>query len=572
MHSSKYPRRTILKGLAAGSLAPLLGANLIGCSDSNDGPGRNENLVAAAFDHGVASGDPLQDRLIIWTRATPEQAGDVRLDWEVAADRDFTQVVASGSGTTHSGVDYTMKVDVEGLTPASDYYFRFRNDSTVSPTGHGRTLPVGAVSAVSFAVVSCSNYPAGYFNVYREVAGREVDAVLHLGDYIYEYGRGGYASDQAAEFDREVIPATEIIALDDYRARYAQYRTDPDLQAAHAAHSFIVVWDDHEITNNTYKDGAQNHDEATEGSFEERKLAAIQAWYEWLPVRPPAADQGIIYRRFEYGDLVNLLMLDTRLIGRDEQLSYDPFASDAGIDDVAARAAFNDSNRTILGAEQLEWLKQEMTGSNQRWQVLGQQVIMARQSVPAPIIEILQGIGGSSIDDGVAALLQSVAANQKPAEERTEEEQALLDSAIPLNTDAWDGYGFERDDVLNYAQQSGLRVVALAGDTHNSWASQLTSSEGVVTGVEFAAPSVTSPGQERALGPELAAGLGSQLPLVIDDLVYTNLVDRGFMTVTFSQEQTSAQWHFISTIDSREYTVNEGASLAATADSLLLSS
>ncbi|MCB1843146.1 MAG: alkaline phosphatase D family protein, partial [Halioglobus sp.] len=354
--SSHLKRRTLIKGMAASTLLPLLGANLVGCSDGSDNLG---NSVLADFLHGVASGDPLTDRVILWTRLTPRGEGLVRVAWEVSTDESFSNIVASGSGTTSAEVDYTVKVDAEGLQPGSQYYYRFSSDDTVSPLGRTRTLPAGSAAAASFAVVSCSNYPAGFFNVYREVAQQELDAVLHLGDYLYEYAPGGYASANAEAYGRVVQPPNELFSLADYRTRYAQYRTDEDLQAAHGRHPFITVWDDHEIANDAWRDGAENHDPATEGDYAARKMAAIQAWYEWQPVRPPTDVNEVIYRRFQYADLLDLLMLDTRIIGRDEQFVYPDFVSGGMIDVAAARAAFGDSNRSLLGEEQRAWLREQ---------------------------------------------------------------------------------------------------------------------------------------------------------------------------------------------------------------------
>ncbi|MEM8660318.1 MAG: alkaline phosphatase D family protein, partial [Pseudomonadota bacterium] len=251
--ASTFTRRAVLKGLTASSLVPLLGSNLIGCSGSNNSNGSNS--IAAAFDHGVASGDPLSDRVILWTRLTPETEGEVNVEWEIATDEAFDNVVGSGGGTTSSNVDYTVKVDAEGLDPQTTYYYRFTSGDTVSPVGKTRTAALGSLASARFAVISCSNYPAGYFNVYREVAAQELDAVLHLGDYIYEYDVDGYASGRAAELGRLSDPENEIFTLQDYRTRYAQYRSDTDLQTCHAAHPFIVVWDDHEIANDAWREG-----------------------------------------------------------------------------------------------------------------------------------------------------------------------------------------------------------------------------------------------------------------------------------------------------------------------------
>lgn len=553
-----FKRRSLVKALAAGSLMPLLGANLIGCSSSNNND--NLNTLSAAFNHGVASGDPLANQVIIWTRVTPERDGDVRVSWEVATDAGFANKVSEGNGTTSAAVDYTVKVDVEGLQPATTYYYRFLTINNTSPTGKTRTLPAGAVAAASFAVVSCSNYPAGFFNVYREVANQDVDAVLHLGDYIYEYESTGYAGERAEELGRVSEPTHEIITLADYRTRYAQYRRDVDLQAAHAAHPFCIVWDDHELANNTWREGANNHDPDTEGSFEERKLASLQAWHEWQPVRPPATMDDIIYRRFQYGDLLDLLMLDTRRIGRDQQYTYSEFTSGGIIDVDGVRAAFGDSNRTMLGSAQVDWLREQLTQSSAQWQVLGQQVLMARYHLPAPIMEALDpGISPDNpqLAAGTAAVLAAVTAKGKAPEDRTPAEQALLDSAVPYNLDAWDGYEFERDELLAFAQQLGSKLVVLAGDTHNAWTSQLTTPDGAIAGVEFGAASVSSPGLDTVLGAGSAAAFTPLVSSLVDDLVWANLVGRGYLHIAFTRDTVTASQRFITTIDSREYAVDE---------------
>ncbi len=562
--ANRFTRRSILRGLSASALLPLLSANLAGCDNSSS----RKKGVVASFEHGVASGDPLQDRVILWTRATPEREGDVVLEWEVALDADFDDVVASGRGETSAAVDYTFKVDAEGLAPDTGYYYRFTCRDSVSPVGRTRTTPQGLTAAATFAVVSCANHPAGYFNVYREVAGRDVDAVLHLGDYIYENGVGGYASERAEEFGRVPVPPHELVSLADYRSRYAQYHGDADLQACHARHPFIIVWDDHEIADNTWREGANNHDPDTEGEFSERRAAAIQAWYEWLPVRPPGDEQEIIYRRFSYGDLLDLLMLDTRNVGRDQQLDYADFTNGGMIDVDAVRAATGDGSRSLLGETQFAWLQAALTDSAARWQVLGQQVLMARQLLPEPVVAALNN---ASVSAGTSALLAAVAAKNKPAEERSAEEQALLDSAIPFNLDAWDGYAYERDLLLEHAAQLQSRLVVLAGDTHNAWASLLTTAGGGVAGVELAAPSVTSPGAEGRVGAGNAALFAAIVTGLVDDLQYANLLSRGFLETHFTRDAVEARWHFVDAIDTPDYLLDEAASRTLTVDRASLS-
>ncbi len=564
-------RRILLKGLAASSLIPLLGSNLIACSDGSD---KQIAGVLADFLHGIASGDPLVDRVIIWTRLTPEEEGPVNVSWQVSADEQFNDIVASGDGVTTADTDYTVKVDVEGLRAGSQYYYRFLSGERTSPTGRTRTLPAGAVSEASFAVVSCSNYPAGFFNVYREVANQELDAVLHLGDYLYEYDADGFASSRAEEFGRVVQPPNELLVIGDYRTRYAQYRSDLNLQAAHAAHPFIVVWDDHEVANDTWREGAENHDPATEGDFTARKLAAIQAWYEWLPVRPPSNVEEIIYRRFQFGDLLDLLMLDTRIVGRDKQLSYVNFATDGVIDVPQARAAFGDGNRTLLGADQLQWLRENLMQSSAQWQVIGQQVLFGRYQLPAPIMEALDPslAATGSLAKGVDAVLASVAAKNKLPADRTAEEQALLDSAIPYNLDAWDGYEYERDRLLEYAASLDAKLVVLAGDTHNAWSSQLTTPSGAIVGVEFGCAGVSSTGLESVLGEDNANLFSPLVVSLVDDLKQSNLALRGYLHLRVTPESVEASHRFVSTVFSMDYMVDTSAEMNASvqrADMLL---
>ena len=571
-----FKRRTLVKALAASTLIPLLGSNLIACSNgsnnsNNAGNPGGDPGVPADFNHGVASGDPLTDRVILWTRATPTaEEGQVLVQWELAEDAEFANIIGQGEGMTSTDVDYTVKVDAEGLQPSTDYFYRFMTGDKTSVVGKTRTLPQGSVQAASFAVVSCANYPAGFFNVYGEVAKQDIDAVLHLGDYLYEYSAKGYASERAEEFGRVVEPANEIISLSDYRTRYGQYRGDVDLQAAHAAHPFIIVWDDHEVANDSWENGAQNHDPATEGSYADRKMAAIQAWYEWLPVRPPSTMDDIIYRRFQYGDLLDLLMLDTRHFGRNEQLQYSDFATGGIIDVDSVRAALGDTTRTMLGSEQLGWLREQLNQSSARWQVLGQQVLMSRYEIPSPLLEALDPGLSPNLDlaKGTAALLAAVDAKGKAPEDRTPEEQALLDTAIPYNLDAWDGYSAERDEILAFAQQLDSKLVVLAGDTHNAWTSQLKTADGKIAGVEFGCTSVSSPGFDGAglLGPGNAALFGPLVVGLIDDLNYANLVGRGYVHIVFTNDNVTATHRFVTTIDSKEYAEKTAAAKSFVVD------
>ncbi|WP_395139810.1 alkaline phosphatase D family protein [Schlegelella aquatica] len=544
-------RRRFIRDLAVGGVALGSGLGLAGCGGGDDDD--DDRGTTVTFVHGVASGDPLADRVILWTRATPSREETLRVRWEVATDAGFSQLVASGEATTSAAADYTVKVDVTGLQPGRSYFYRFRHGEAVSPVGRTRTLPTGAVERVRMAVFSCSNYPAGYFNVYAAAAQMgDLDVAVHLGDYIYEFERGGYADQNAAQLGRESQPATELVTLADYRTRHAQYKTDPDLQALHAAVPMIAVWDDHEMADNAWKQGAANHQPATEGDFVQRRAAALQAYYEWMPVRAPdPANPLRIYRSFDFGNLLSLHMLDTRLIGRDQPrdlMSY--VRADGSFDQARFEAEVGAADRQLLGAEQAAWLQQRLQSSTATWQVLGQQVLMGRMEVPAPVLFHLRTGGqmGVSLEDYLALL----AKQQTDPSSLTPEELAVLGQpALPYNLDAWDGYPAQREAVFEVARGADKNLVVLAGDTHNAWASDLATQAGAAVGVEFATSSVSSPGFEAYLPSVLPSTLASALEALIDPLRYAETSRRGFMVVTATPAECRADWYFVDTIAAR---------------------
>ena len=533
-------RRRFIKTVAIGTTALASAGLLTGCS-------------RARFNHGVASGDPLSDRVVIWTRITPYQAfnGQHKILWLVATDAQCQQVVGSGMATTDASRDYTIKLDVTGLHPGQTYYYCSYSQNHRSPVGRMRTLPVGPVSEFNMAVVSCSNYPAGYFHVYGEIAARDdLHAVLHLGDYIYEYGADGYASEDATALDRVSQPATELLTLSDYRTRYAQYRSDPQLQAAHGRHSFICVWDDHEVTNDTWREGAENHNPG-EGDFFARRAQALQAYYEWIPVREPEdGDRLSIYRQFSIGELLDLYMLDTRLIGRDQQLNYaNYFTSSGGFDAAAFQADLTNPERTLLGLEQRQWLQQRMAQSQATWQVLGQQVLMGRMNLPAPVAT--QQISFSDYQQ-LAYLAQTNPGALSP------EQLAILQAPfIPYNLDAWDGYFVEREIVLETALSLDKNLVVLAGDTHNAWANNLQTVQGVDVGVELATSSVSSPGLEAFFPAEDPDALSAGVTQIIEPLHYANLQHRGYLVARFSATECRGEYRFVNTVKSETYQLLE---------------
>lgn len=545
MSRNVFSRRDFMRGIGAGALA---GSAVV----------RSATVLAATdslFQHGVASGDPLSDRVIIWTRVSSTRPGTVAVMWEVALDARFSRIIRRGRVLTGEDIDYTVKADVLGLPAAARLYYRFRADGQLSPVGRTRTLPAGAVEQVKLAVFSCSNYPAGYFHVYAEAARLDdLHAAIHLGDYIYEYPRGGYASGDAAALGRVSEPAGEILTLDDYRIRHAQYRTDPDLQALHAALPVIAVWDDHEIANDTWRDGAENHSEGLEGLFTERRAAAIKAYHEWMPTRvaDPAQPERI-YRSFRFGNLLSLHMLDTRVIGRDRQMDYADYFGATGFDGARFADDLADPNRTLLGVEQNDWLGLQLAQSDTTWDLLGQQVLMGRMNIPAPLV-----LGQISFS-AYSALV--VKAQTAPATLTPQEQAVLAQPAIPYNLDAWDGYAVARETVLGTARALDKNLVVLSGDTHNAWASDLADYAGRAVGVEFATPGVTSPGFEEYFPSENPLAVAAGLTQIIGPLQYADTARRGFMIVTATQDACRCEWRYVSTVKSHSYVLQQGPAL-----------
>jgi alkaline phosphatase D len=513
--TTESSRRHFLRNVTLGSVAVGGVLPLAACGGGDDDQVAAVDVPQVTYQHGVASGDPLTDRVILWTRVTPAVSADLAVTWELATDAQFTRVLRSGTATAAVSADHTVKVDVTGLAAATVYHYRFSVGTQRSPAGRTKTLPGADVASVRLAVFSCSNYPAGYFNVYAAaVKDGAFDAAVHLGDYIYEYGAGGYASDTAATLGRLSVPPTELLQLTDYRRRYAQYRTDTDLQALHALMPMIAVWDDHEIANDTWTGGAENHTETTEGPFAARRAAAIQAYHEWMPTRlPDVSRPERLYRSFDFGNLLSLHMLDTRNIGRDQQVTMAQYQAGA------AHAA----DRQLLGVDQATWLTGQLKASTATWQVLGQQVLMARMAIPLSV----------AASPDTTTMTAYLTALQTPAAARTPEQVALLaQPKVPYNLDAWDGYVAAREAVLAAAKANDRNLVVLSGDTHNAWASDLTDASGQVVGVEFATSSVSSPGFEVYLPAVPPAQLGQVFPLLIDDLVYADTSRRGYLALT----------------------------------------
>jgi alkaline phosphatase D len=453
----------------------------------------------APFFHGVASGDPLQDKVMIWTRITTDSV-DARVKWRIASDTGMVNVLDSGMVMTDASKDFTVKIDVANLQPNHFYYYEFECYDKYSLRGRTKTLPVGDVDSLRFAVVSCSNYAAGFFNAYDALTSRnDFDAVLHLGDYIYEYGDGEFGS------DRSLQPATEILTLSDYRTRHSYYKLDEDLIRLHQQYPFITVWDDHETANDSWFGGADNHTTATEGDWFDRKSFAIRAYNEWQPIRRPSAqDTQQIYRKFKFGDLLELYMLDTRLQAREEQ---------NGID--------NNPARQLMGSQQLGWLCQSMDTTSSQWRLLGQQVMMAPIKIPTTTFPF---------------------------------------TPAPFLEDQWDGYPAERTRLYDSIQINNIpNMVVLTGDIHSAWANDLPLSgynpnngAGSI-GVEFVVNSVTSQNFPFPVPQSIIRNFNNHVK-------FAELTNHGYMLVDINKNRTQCDWYTLSSITSQTYNANYTAS------------
>lgn len=559
MEISKNGRRQFIRNTFLATGAIMLAPNFVSCSDDpneiNDeiNPTDFSNIN---FEQGVASFDPTNSSVIIWTRYN---SPNKEIFWEVANDAQFNNILRSGMITTDLSRDNTVAIHLTELQENKKLYYRFscQNDKAISVVGETITFPINA-SSVKLAVCSCSNYQAGLFNVYNAMAKSEADVIVHLGDYFYEYGAGGYgANDQNAFLNRSHQPAHEILTLEDYRTRYKQYRSDADLQLAHQKKPFICVWDDHEVANDAYKEGAENHTD-DEGSYETRKQNALQAYSEFLPFsRLDANNQSMIYRNFNLGNLVNLTMLDTRIIGRDKQLDINEYMTVAGFDAVKYQTDITNPSRSLLGTTQRNWLSQIVNSSTAKWQVLGQQVLMARMLVPA---EMLTAFGSPDFNAILTDLVTLKVRMLKGDPTLTAEEKARVTTVLPYNLDAWDGYPVDRE--IMYGAFGNKKIITLAGDTHNAWSSKLTKQDKTEIGIELATSGISSPGFELYLGnnpsAETLKGFEAALTTLVDDLNYFDASRRGFILTTFTDSNVKSDWIFVDTILSPTYSTSIG--------------
>jgi alkaline phosphatase D len=577
-------RRDFIIKLASVSGVLAGGSMLSACG------GGNSDGAMLQFNYGVASGDPWTDRVILWTHAKYEGSTDaVALTYQVATDATFSTIVSTGSATASDSTGFTAKADATGLTAGREYYFRFVSGRWISPVGFTRTLPDTDVTSVKFAVFSCALYSAGYFNAYDAAVKSGAKYAVHLGDYIYEYGSepGKFGNNDAVALNRVTAPANEITSLEDYRTRYARYRSDPSLKALHATMPWITVWDDHEFANNAWVDGAENHDSTKQGAWSARKAIAARVYHEWMPIRVQDASNLLkIYRRFDFGSIFTLHMVDTRIEGRDKQ--YDAYGDpDGGIARyVTALMSGGDVNHRMMSTTQQAWLTDGMAASNATWQIMGNQDIMARMWFPASVL-LAQATAtaaptpanGQAVLDAISDFLTAKGTRAKYGEIALNDVQkALLSKTtnprLPYNLDSWDGYPIQRETILQTIKAQGKKFITLSGDSHNGWFTNLTTLAGDKVGVEFAGSSVTSPGFESAgLGGLASAldgtkvapgGYGMGLGLV-DDLNYVDTIRRGYLLMTATATSVTGEYVYVDTIKSTSYVASTGKTITVSA-------
>ena len=512
-------RRSFLKSLSLLFFVPALAAFQ-----------KKNNKVK--FLHGVASGDPTDKRVVIWTRITPEKFNVTKaIKYQISLQKSFKSILEHGLVFTNKRKDFTVKADINlsKYKPGTKFFYRFICEDVISPVGITNTLPQQDIEKYKIAIFSCSNHPAGFFNVYKDAAeDKSIDLNIHLGDYIYEYEDGGYATEDANKLGRIPIPENEVKTLNEYRLRHSQYKTDEDLQALHQSRPMICIWDDHEISNDAWQNGAENH-QKNESNFYFRKKSALQAYYEWMPVREKVIKQRR-WEKFKIGNLINLLILDTRLSSRDKQVMYSEYINDGNFDKESFLKDLNKKSRSLLGNEQLNFVKQK-SNKNCTWNLFGQQVLLSKVVLPP---------------------LPSFVLNELP--ENSKYLKYINNLNLPYNTDSWDGYPAERERFLNILRKHSSNNVFLAGDTHNCWAANVKNNTNNFVGVEFATPSVSSPGGSDEFKGLDVRPIEAAITQVNKNLVWTNFRNRGYLTLELRKEFGLASFIGVNTVKKKSFT------------------
>ncbi|MFL6844402.1 MAG: alkaline phosphatase D family protein [Allosphingosinicella sp.] len=491
-------------------------------------PGVAAIAAARGFTHGVASGEPSQRSVMLWTR----YGGGGRVHWQVSPTADFRRIAAEGDAVAEAEHDFCVKPVATGLSPGQWYYYRFRDGrGAVSPVGRTRTLPDGRTARFALGVFSCANRPFGWFNAYAHAAGRrDLDLLVHLGDYLYEYRRGKYPEEG---LPGRLAPVDEAVHLADYRARYAAYRADPDLQNLHRLFPMVTMPDDHESANDSWEGGAENHQPETEGPWSARKAAAWRANREWLPVSEEP------WSAYEIGDLATLFRIETRLHARSKPPEFAEIVK--GRKDIAAAlaafrdGAWRDPERTMMGSDQEAWLEgglKRSAGQGTRWQVLAQQTVMGSLALAPESASWLR-------PDAAADVRQITAIGT-----------AASKLGLPFNLDAWDGYPAARDRLLRAALDADANLLVLSGDSHNAWAFDLAL-DGHPAAAEFAGQSVTSPGLEAYVPGKDPAEVEAALAKRNPALKWANVARRGYITLELTRDRAAGEWVMLDTVRAR---------------------
>ena len=537
-----------------GIIGALTATSAVACSPTTPKTiSAKTSLATGVFSHGVASGDPSADAVILWTRITPDNpvAGALDVAWEVAKDENFTALEASGIFQTNAARDWTVKIDATNLNSGVDYYYRFKVGDTVSPLGQTKTLPSGSVDAARFAVVSCANWEHGFFNAYDHIARQDhFDAFIHLGDYYYEYGAGIYSSGSDIEIGRRHVPENEIITLEDYRLRHGQYRSDPGLQGVTAKMPMIAIWDDHETSNDSWKGGAENHDDS-EGDWDARKQAALRAYYEWMPVREPRPGRmrSDIFRSYEWGDLLTLVTVETRLTARAEPLIIEDYFAEidaAGNADDFIANTLRDPSREMFGQVQEDFVVSTLKASKDKgtaWRVMANQVIMGRLETTdmTPYIN----------EDALQVIEKDWVG--------VRDSMALSKYNLPIYPDSWDGYPIARENFYQRLIDEGVQdIVVLTGDAHEFWLNDLTSEAGEKVGIECVTTSVSSKTLTSYLG-DATADYSLLLTQSNPDARYYNALQNGYIDFALTRGAASVRMMGLSTVKSQDYTAAETA-------------
>lgn len=555
-------RRNALTLLAAAGTTAACARN----GETHDVPGTAPVQLSTRFKHGVASGDPDHDSVVLWTRLSDGNDGEI-VEWELATDESFANVVKSGEVIALSERDFTLKVIPGSLEAGQTYFYRFKVPDGYSITGRTKTLPLGSLDSLGIALASCSNYAFGFFNAYDAIAkDAAIDFVLHTGDYIYEYGGdSGWGHETAKVIGRTHLPAYEIVTLADYRTRHAQYKTDTGSIAMHAAHPLLCCWDDHETTNNPWKDGAQNHQPETEGDWSVRRDASLQAYYEWMPIREPEAGRtrAEFWRSYSFGDLATLVTLETRHTARGEQIDYARYFEQLQTEEdreTFMAEVVNDPARKMISDGMEEEIRKSLSASvdaKQPWRLFGNASPIARMLVPDllalgvdPARQSGGGVPGASAD-----IFWKGKWN------------------LPFYTDTWDGYPAAREALYDLCRSVGATdLVFLTGDSHSFWANSLYDGEGLSMGVELGTAGISSPGDfvESGWDEETAKELDRLFAEQLDEVEWTDNMHQGYVRVVLTKPQIDASFVAVDTVLKQDYRTSDikSVSIAHNGESL----